>query len=456
MITNADLSSQTRRELAEMAKNYGVAGWHAMRKDDLVSEITKVQRRLRRQNGGKKTSEAAGSATSRGKSSPAGKPKSGGRTSKRPPAKSAATATSKTISAKKSSSTKPSTLTASKSSGASTRSKPRKTTSRKTTSRSDALLSELDEPKVSAKTLRIRAEMRRRRELMQKHKDLSTNTLVAGSAVTGGAERHRTTAPHRDRVVLLVRDSYWLQASWEVTQSSVQRAQSAMAEQWHSAIPTLRLLSVGNVASNRAETVTRDISVHGGVSTWYIDVQDPPSRYRVALGYLAGNGEFHCLCRSNIIETPVPGDCERLDEHWQDIAEDYERIYALSGGFESGSGELREAFEDRLQRRMPHPVESGSMTADPSLLRQSRLRLDVEAELIVFGKTDPTASISVSGRPVKLQKDGAFTVRLDFPNKRQVLPITAETRDGLRQRTTVLAVERNTKVMDTVELTETN
>lgn len=462
MITNADLSSQTRRELAEMAKNYGVAGWHAMRKDDLVSEITKVQRRLRRQNGGKKTGEAAGSATSRGKSSPAGKPKSGGRTSKRPAAKSAATTTSKTISAKKSSSTKPATLTASKSSGeskssgASTRSKPRKTTSRKTTSRSDALLSELDEPKVSAKTLRIRAEMRRRRELMQKHKDLSTNTLVAGSAVTGGAERHRSTAPHRDRVVLLVRDSYWLQASWEVTQSSVQRAQSAMAEQWHSAIPTLRLLSVGNVASNRAETVSRDISVHGGVSTWYIDVQDPPSRYRVALGYLAGNGEFHCLCRSNIIETPVPGDCERLDEHWQDIAEDYERIYALSGGFESGSGELREAFEDRLQRRMPHPVESGSMAADPSLLRQSRLRLDVEAELIVFGKTDPTASISVSGRPVKLQKDGAFTVRLDFPDKRQVLPITAETRDGLRQRTTVLAVERNTKVMDTVELTETN
>ncbi len=57
---------------------------------------------------------------------------------------------------------------------------------------------------------------------------------------------------------------------------------------------------------------------------------------------------------------------------------------------------------------------------------------------------------------MKLQKDGAFTVRLDFPDKRQVLPITAETRDGMRQRTTVFAVERNTKVMDTVELAENN
>jgi hypothetical protein len=62
----------------------------------------------------------------------------------------------------------------------------------------------------------------------------------------------------------------------------------------------------------------------------------------------------------------------------------------------------------------------------------------------------------VGGHPVKLQNDGAFTVRMEFPDKRQVLPVTAETRDGLRQRTTVIAIERNTKVMDTVELQENN
>ncbi len=454
MITDSDLSSQTRRELAEMAKNYGVAGWHGMRKDALVSEIKKVQRRLRRKTSAQKSSDVS-KTSRRAPSQSDRKQKPGSPTPKRASSKGASTVSSKAISAKKLSGGKADSLTASKpaasTSRATSRSKPRKTSSR-----NDAPLPELAEPKVSAKTLQIRAEMRRRRELMQKHKDLSTNTLVGGSAVSGGADRHRTNAPHRDRIALLVRDSYWLQASWEVTRSSVQRAQSALAEQWHSAVPTLRLLSVGDVSSNRAETVSRDISVHGGVSTWYIDVQDPPSSYRVALGYLAGNGAFHCICRSNVIETPMPGDCERLDEHWQDIAEDYERIYALSGGLESGSGELREAFEDRLQRRMPHAVESGSMTGDPSLLRQSKLRLNVEAELIIYGKTDPTASVSVSGHPVKLQKDGAFTVRLDFPDKRQVLPITAETRDGLRQRTTVFAVERNTKVMDTVELAENN
>ncbi|WP_404304793.1 DUF4912 domain-containing protein [Neorhodopirellula lusitana] len=432
MISNADLSLQTRKELAELAKNYGVAGWHSMRKDDLVTEIKKVQRRLRRK-----------AATTAKKQTPAAKPASS--TAKRATRKSSAPALPTE-----------STVSASRGTPAPRSASPARSKTRKTPSRNDIPLPELSEPKVSAKTLRIRAEMRRRRELMQKHKDLSTSTLVGGTAMSGGTSTHRSSSPHSDRIVLLVRDSYWLQTSWEITRNSVQRAQSAMAEQWHTAVPTLRLLAVGDVASNRAETVSRDIPVHGGVSNWYIDVQDPPSRYRVAIGYLASNGDFHCLCRSNVVETPVPGDCERLDEHWEDIAEDYERIYALSGGLESGSADLRAAFEERLQRRMPHVNESGSTTGDPSLLRQSKLRLDVDAELIVFGKTDPTASVMVSGHPVKLQEDGAFTVRMELPDKRQVLPVTAETRDGLRQRTTVIAVERNTKAMDTVELHENN
>ena len=438
MISNADLTLQTRKELAELAKNYGVAGWHSMRKDDLVTEIKKVQRRLRRKAAtAVKQKEAAAEKTTAGVSKRvASKPSKITVKAESPASVTRSKATSRPTSA--------------------ARPQSRKSPSRKLPSRNDVPLPEPAEPKVSAKTLRIRAEMRRRRELMQKHKDLSTSTLVGGSAVSGGSDRHRVDAPHTDRIVLLVRDSYWLQTSWEITRTSVKRAQSAMSEQWHTAVPTLRLLAVGDVASNRAETVARDIPVHGGVSNWYIDVQEPPTRYRVAIGYLAANGDFHCLCRSNVVETPVPGDCERLDEHWEDIAEDYERIYALSGGLESGSGDLRAAFEDRLQRRMPQINESGSTTGDPSLLRQSKLRLDVDAELIVFGKTDPTASVMVSGHPVKLQEDGAFTVRMDLPDKRQVLPVTAETRDGLRQRTTVIAVERNTKAMETVELHENN
>ena len=47
MITTADLKAQTRRELADLARNYGVSGWHGLKKDELIKEIAKIQRQMR-------------------------------------------------------------------------------------------------------------------------------------------------------------------------------------------------------------------------------------------------------------------------------------------------------------------------------------------------------------------------------------------------------------------------
>ncbi len=418
MITTADLKAQTRRELADLAKNYGVPGWHGLKKAELVEEIRKVQRRLRRK------SSASGSQNN----------------------KSATAARSSRVSQSQGSQQLKAT------SSPSSRSTPKSSTKSVSRNARPKPMPKLPEPKISAKTARIRAQIRKRRETMQRNKDLSTGTLVGGAAVSRGSKRARAQEPHQDRIVLLVRDSYWLQANWEITRASVERAQSVMAERWHTATPMLRLITVADVSNNNAESVERDIPIHGGVDNWYIDVDDPPSRFRVAIGYLSDNGDFYTLCRSNVVETPRPGECERLDEHWRDIAEDYERIYSLSGGYETDGGDLRELFEERLHRPMPLRGEQGQTVADPALLRQGKLPFDVDAELIIFGKTVASASVMVAGRPVKLQPDGSFTVRMELPDKRQVLPVTAESRDGLRQRTTVVAVERNTKVMEPVEL----
>lgn len=420
MITTADLRAQTRRELADLARDNGVSGWHGLKKNELVEELRKVQRRLRR----KASSESrAVKAVAKPRQEAAPK-RDGSSGSKVTVAATAASTTSQL----NPSSRKPANRT---------KVKP---------------LPKLPEPKVSAKTLRIRAQIRKRQQTLQRNKDLSTGTLVGGAAVNRGAKRTRGSELHQDRIVLLVRDSYWLQASWEITRASVERAQSALSERWHTAVPMLRLMTVSDVSSNCAESVDRDIPIHGGVDTWYVDVDDPPSRYRVVIGYLSDNGDFYTLCRSNVVETPRPGECERLDEHWRDIAEDYERIYSLSGGYDTDGGDLKEVFEERLRRPMPLRGDQGQTVADPALLRQTKLPFDVDAELIIFGKTESSASVMVAGRPVKLQPDGSFTVRMELPDKRQVLPVTAESRDGLRQRTTVVAVERNTKVMEPVEL----
>ncbi|QDS89860.1 hypothetical protein EC9_40610 [Rosistilla ulvae] len=398
LITTADLKSQTRSDLANMARELGVQGWHGMRKDQLIEELRKVRRR---------TQQKAARDKAKGKSD--------------------TKVASKQTSAKKSATSK----TASTSKRRQQKSAPTPAAPRVT---------------------RVGRMIQKHRAELEKRKDLSATMLVKGSNAKSSNGQPATDT--KDRVALLVRDSFWLQATWDVQRSSVERARAALAEQWHAAIPVLRLIRVADTSkTNASEQTDRDIPVHGGVNNWYIDILDPPSRYQVLLGYLVESTDrFFALCKSNIVEPPEPGVSDPIDAHWQDIAEDYERIYSLSGGKEDGeNSELKELFEDRLRRRI-RVSNSGGLTngADLSLRRERRFPFKVDAELIVFGSTSPGSSVTIAGEPVRLQPDGTFTVRMELPDRRQVLPVVASSPDGMQQRTTVVAVERNTKVMEPI------
>ena len=281
--------------------------------------------------------------------------------------------------------------------------------------------------------------------MRERLKDLSTAYTKAGSVANKKGN-------DKDRIVLMVRDPYWLQVSWQVTRTSVKRAEAALAEHWHTARPILRLIEVdGGSTTSTAERVVREIDVHGGVTNWYIDVPNPPHSYRADLGYIAANGKFFSIARSNSVSTPAPDTADAIDENWSDIAENYEKVYAMSGGYseESSSGDLQELFEERLQRPMVSP--SGNQFgagADRVVNKHRDFRFNVDAEMIVFGATKPDARVTLAGEPVKLRGDGSFTIRLSMPDKRQVLPIVSSSADGVEQRTVVIAVERNTKVLE--------
>ncbi len=256
----------------------------------------------------------------------------------------------------------------------------------------------------------------------------------------------------RDRIVLMVRDAYWLHAYWEVTRQSVQRAQAAMAEQWHSARPVLRVIEVdAGATTSAAERVSREIFIHGGVTNWYIDVPNPPRSFRVDIGYLSTQGKFYSLARSNVVSTPNPGGVDETDPHWTDVAENFEKIYALSGGFSDDhtTGDLQDLFEERLRRPMKSSTSAGfGVGAERALKRERDFRFDIDAEMLIFGHTKPGGHVTIGGAPVKVKSDGSFSVRLAMPDKRQVLPLVARSSDGVEHRTIVLAIERNTKIME--------
>ncbi len=258
----------------------------------------------------------------------------------------------------------------------------------------------------------------------------------------------------RERIVLMVRDPFWLHVHWELTKTSIERARAALAEHWHTAKPILRLYEVdAGSTTNAAARIMRDIEIHGGVQNWYIDVHEPPQSFVVEIGYLCSDGRFHTITRSNSVTTPRPGLAGATDENWADVAANCEKIYALSGGYssESGAGELQQLFEERLKRPMGSPMNTRyGMGAERFLGIDRDFDLQVEAEMIIYGATKPTAYVMLGGEPIKVNPDGTFSVRMDLGNARQVIPVVAESADGVEQRTVVVAVERNTKVMEPV------
>jgi hypothetical protein len=408
-MTPDTLSNYTCKDLAKMAKRRGVRGWHSMRKDQLVQALV----RMARARSSHATRSSAAKIGSQAKLSAAGKAKAKAAA----PRRSAAVAASSAQGAKR----------------RRDRADKRTANGMNSVLRGHAAASKSKNRYLSRRLEQVKAKL-----------DHSKN--LAGLHANG---KPRVA---KDRLVVMVRGPYWLHAYWELTRQGVERAQAAMGQEWHAARPVLRVLQVpAGATTSSAESLVRDIEVHGGVNNWYVDVKDPPKSYRLDIGYLAPSGKFFVLTRSNIVSTPKAGSSDALDENWSEVAEDFEKIYAMSGGYapEGPSVELQELFEERLRRPMGSPmVTRYGAGADGLLPRKREFSFEVDAELIVYGVTQPDAHVTLQGDPVKLRPDGTFTVRFSMPNCRQVIPAVACSRDGFEQRTVVLAVERNTKTME--------
>lgn len=368
MITPAALKSYSHKDLAQMAKQGGVRGWHSMRKDQLVKALLTATKA--KANGSSSKKAAAPAVRRLG------------------PAKSV------------------------------TRSVARK----------------LPATRAQRHLSQIKAKLERSKNVASDH------------------GKHK--GPLKERIIVMVRDPYWLHAYWEVKRQSVERVQAAMSQDWHTARPYLRLLEVSDGGSSSAsERVVRDIEVHGGVSNWYVHVDNSPASYRLELGYMGSSGRFYPLVRSNIVTTPEPGSSDAIDENWTEVAQNFDKIYAMSGGYsqDNNSLELQELFEERLRRPMGSPMVTRYGSGLEGLFPASEeLKFEVDAEMIVYGVTNPNTHVSLRGEPVRIRPDGTFTVRMALPNQRQVIPVVASAANGAEQRTIVLAVERNTKVMEPV------
>jgi hypothetical protein len=450
------LSERSKKELAEMARKRAVSGWETMSKEDLVKALTRLHAnknksidKTNRLPGKSLPAKQPAKATPKTAQKPDAKPlpkavakvlpKVAEKTAEKPVAKMAAKPAKSTVVAS------PVTLPAPKpgsaagnvgvnglhqsnpSSNGSSTQKPNGTPTQKPVAGNKP---ETKSP--SSKYTPSHGESAR---------DVTKDAP---------APKPVSTAPTKDRIIMAVHDPYWLHVSWELSAHSVQRAEAALKQDWYGAKLIIRLYDVTSQdTTSTSETPIRDIPIESDGSNWYINVSQPPRQYRADLGYLSRRGYLFVLARSNVVTPPKAGSSEAIDATWNMDSKKAERILAMSTGFESaGNPDLREVFEEHLKRSLGAPKETGfgSGATPPGSLK--KFFFDIDAKLIVFGRTDPTAHLTLGNDPIKLNANGTFMMSFSLPDSRQIIPAVATSADGVEERTIVLAVERNTKYLD--------
>jgi hypothetical protein len=77
--------------------------------------------------------------------------------------------------------------------------------------------------------------------------------------------------------------------------------------------------------------------------------------------------------------------------------------------------------------------------------RRKGFWFNVNAELIIYGATEPDAEVIIGGRVIRLRPDGTFSYRFALPDGEYELPIVATSNDRTDGRSAALAFRRATE-----------
>ncbi len=72
-----------------------------------------------------------------------------------------------------------------------------------------------------------------------------------------------------------------------------------------------------------------------------------------------------------------------------------------------------------------------------------------ESELVVYGSTDPSATVTIGGEQVPLSNAGTFRVQVPFRDGSQEYPIEAKDSDEEQTRNITMKFERTTPLDNT-------
>jgi hypothetical protein len=214
----------------------------------------------------------------------------------------------------------------------------------------------------------------------------------------------------------------------------------------------------------------QELVVDNHASEWFLPVPVDGRDYRVELGFRLRHGGWYSLAFSAVAHVPALEPSQRVADAFVPFSLDqplpsgapevsfgggvaHEQIYQIATAAAAtrsrrvGSEILHEV--DASQRGLLNDSgagvwASGRNESGSGLVRQRSFWLVADAELIVYGATDPGASLFIGDQQVPLSSDGTFRVHVPFRDGEQLYPIRAIAADGEQERSIRLEFERRT------------
>ncbi len=279
------------------------------------------------------------------------------------------------------------------------------------------------------------------------------------------------------KIVFLPRDPEWAYVFWQISESDRDKAQSLGANKL-----CLRLYDAAGIGEeNLNQGTLREIAVDSYSTEWYLPIPLSDRDYKVELGYKYGF-KWMSLAFSSVshvpgthpseqildkfvpfnLETPSSSEPPSIMQSTQEQEANglHERLYQAATSFPTrrkvGSEEFMENMNStNLKSNFTDSGagqwSSGLNESGSGIIQKKSFWLVADAELIVYGATDPSAKLTIGEEEVPLAADGTFRLQVPFRDGSQKYEIKAVDASGDQEKNIIMKFDRMTPLDNTNE-----
>ena len=300
------------------------------------------------------------------------------------------------------------------------------------------------------------------------------------------------------RIMLMPRDPQWAYAYWDIPNAHKEELRRQGGQQL-----ALRIYDVTDVDLDRqAPHSVQEYLCDEMAREWYLPIPVSDREYVADIGYRCADGRWLVLARSASVSIPPVYPSDWIEDafvtvNWDDNLEGqtvynlvppakkeamsaadaaaqgngqlYDAVFGMTQNTESmrmaGSlfGSMQQTPESAVSSYVfpsgagmwAIPTASGQnmsgagFSGDLGGARPRQFWLVADAELIVYGATEPDATVTIGDRQIKLNSDGTFRFQMSFQDGVIDYPIKAVAVDGEQTRSIHMNFERQTPSRNT-------